>query len=50
MVCVNCTVNKNRTVTCKDCGYDNTYITHTMGNAIALERETEKARRMKNGK
>lgn len=35
MVCNNCKVDvENRRITCEECGYDNTYVTHTMANAI----------------
>lgn len=56
MACNNCKVEYvsgkcgAKTVTCKDCGYYKTPLTHTMSNSICLEMEIAKSKRMKNGK
>lgn len=48
MVCSDCKIKaKERRITCKLCGYDNDYITHTLGNQIANMREEEKLKRRK---
>lgn len=48
MVCVNCQIDaKKREITCNNCGYEKSQITHTMANLIAVQREEKKAEQIR---